>query len=492
MGSRAREAYTDRSIMRYALVLLCGAALRAQSVDGLLTDSVRHVPIPEVIVTLVCPARYNATTDETGAFHFARVPAGKYRLDIVKAGFLLPPERRGVQVESDMRLAVELDPWSSVEGRVRFPDGRPAPRARVWLSAWPLGSTRDVTADPGGHFVFDEVKPGKYLLRANSSGNDPKPEGEIWVATYFPSVVERDAAEPIRVVSGAMSPTDIRLRSMQARRIRGVVTDPVGRRMKGGIDVSVRPDESESVQTGEDGSFEVVVHDGEFHLTASQQGDDAARRGFATVLVARHDVENVVIRLAIPFSVPIVVEGDVPADRKGRPFPVIAMLTPLEGGPVGRLAGDVLEKVYPGKYHILAMQIGPGMYVESVKLGGLEVFGQAFEIFDGSLPIRIRLASGAPVVHGVVEGGVGAFVMAMNADETVAGDPTRRANADGRGRFAIESLRPGDYYFFAVDRDDPAIQTPEFRRAVLPYAAKVHLEKGAAVAVNLKLAPWPE
>jgi hypothetical protein len=35
------------------------SVVHAQSVDGTLTDSVSHVPIPGVIVTLLGPARHN-------------------------------------------------------------------------------------------------------------------------------------------------------------------------------------------------------------------------------------------------------------------------------------------------------------------------------------------------------------------------------------------------------------------------------------------------
>lgn len=70
---------------------------------------------------------------------------------------------------------------------------------------------------------------------------------------------------------------------------------------------------------------------------------------------------------------------------------------------------------------------------------------------------------------------------------------TMRTTAGRGGGFDFRNLRPGDYYVFAVDRNDPAaMSTPAFRRAVLPRAEKVHLEKGGAVVLNLKIIPWPE
>src|SRR3954452_23180322 len=123
-------------------ILIVGAsALHAQMVDGTLTDSVSHAPIPGVIVTLLGPERYDVTTDEAGVFHVGPVQPAKYALNIVKRGYLLPPAlQASFQVDSDTRLSVQLDPLSLVRGRVRYPDGRPAPRASVWLGQHPSGA----------------------------------------------------------------------------------------------------------------------------------------------------------------------------------------------------------------------------------------------------------------------------------------------------------------------------------------------------------------
>src|SRR5580765_747010 len=83
----------------------------AQFVDGTLSDGVNHVPIVGTVVTLVGPARYNAQTDETGAFHIGPVQRGKYTLNIVQGGYILPPERNTpFQVDADLRLVLEMDP----------------------------------------------------------------------------------------------------------------------------------------------------------------------------------------------------------------------------------------------------------------------------------------------------------------------------------------------------------------------------------------------
>lgn len=178
---------------RLCAILLVAVTAHSQTVDGTLTDSITHVPIPDVIVTLLGPARYNATTDEAGVFHFPEVRQGKYFLNIVKSGYVLPASQSGsFRVDKDTRLSVEMDPLGRVEGRIRYPDGRPAPRAAVALTGEGHNYTGD--ADPGGHFLLEDVVPGSYILRATGAAWDPKAEGEIWAPTYFPSTIDRDSA----------------------------------------------------------------------------------------------------------------------------------------------------------------------------------------------------------------------------------------------------------------------------------------------------------
>jgi hypothetical protein len=482
-------------LFRVAALLLLAPALYAQSVDGTLTDSVSHVPISGVIVTLLGPARYNGTTDEAGVFHIGRVQPGKYVLNIVKAGYLLPPARRAsFQVDSDMRLPVEMDPLSLVEGHVRYLEGGPAPRATVWLSAHPAGAPRTVTADIEGNFVFDDVKPGQYILRAAAAADSPKAEGEIWAMTYFPSTTDPAGAEPLRIVTGVVEAHDIRLRSVPARRIRGIVRDEAGRPANR-VTVTLNPKAlsgQQTVQTGEDGAFDFLTLDGEWRLSATREDAGVERQGFANTTASRHDVENVEIRLALPFTVPVIIERDVLPGAGVPSFPSMVFLSSVDAASPVRLTGDALQKVYPGRYQIRTLNATPGEYVESIKLGNVEVYGRAFEIWDGSLPIRITYKRGAPVVRGTVGSEESATVAIFNVDETIVSEVSRTVAVGRGGRFELSNLRPGDYYVVALDHNDPSIATPAFRRAVLPRAEKIHLEKESTVILNLKITPWPE
>ena len=140
---------------RLFAILLFAVAAHAQTVDGTLTDSITRAPIPDVIVTLLGQGRYNATADDAGVFHFPEVHPGKYYLNIVKAGYVLPPARSRFDVDADTRLSIEMDPLGRVDGRVRYPNGRPAPLATVALTG--EGHNYRGDADLGGNFLIEDV-----------------------------------------------------------------------------------------------------------------------------------------------------------------------------------------------------------------------------------------------------------------------------------------------------------------------------------------------
>src|SRR5262245_52732617 len=120
---------------RLAVLLLTAYAALAQTVDGVLSDSVTRAPLHNVVVTLAGPARYHVTTDEAGAFRIGPVRPGNYVLNIVKAGYRLSASNRGsLHIDSDSRLTVEMDPLGRVAGRLLYSDGRPAANAQLRIS----------------------------------------------------------------------------------------------------------------------------------------------------------------------------------------------------------------------------------------------------------------------------------------------------------------------------------------------------------------------
>jgi hypothetical protein len=266
-----------------------------------------------------------------------------------------------------------------------------------------------------------------------------------------------------------------------------VVRDETGEPAAG---VSVRL-ENQTVVTGADGAFEFVTREGEWRLTGSRKDAGVERRGFATALVSRHDLENVEVRLALPFSVPLIIESDEDKPAPGRPtIPPMILLSPVEGIPqFVEATPDGIPDIYPGRYTIQFVGRLSKSYVESIKLGDLEVYGRPFDLRDGSQSIRITIRLGGAWIRGSLQNEDAATVVVVDAGESV--NHPRLYPLTGP-RFDIGPLHPGDYYVFAVGRTGAP---PDFTRSVmlplLQRAEKVHLDKGGVATMDLKVVPWP-
>jgi hypothetical protein len=155
----------------------------------------------------------------------------------------------------------------------------------------------------------------------------------------------------------------------------------------------------------------------------------------------------------------------------------------------------VLKNVYPGRYRVLPAGHVPGYYVSSIWYGGYEVTTRPVDIVSPPLPLRIVYKSGAGRAAGAVEGGEGAWVVLAPQDEALR-DPSqfvRAAECDSRGKFSLESLRPGSYYAFAFDRiEQEMFGSLEFVRKLAPHAARIDVRRGETAHIDLRRQVWPD
>lgn len=492
-----------------ALLLIAPASLYAQSIEGTVVNSVTRAPVASLTITFSGPATYTAVSDAVGAFSVPSVQPGEYTPKIQTNSFFVPelqlkPFRVG---DGPVKLSYEMAPLGRLEGRVFYPDGRPAARAPLWVLIYPRGGAITHTTGEDGRFRIEGLNAGSYLLRAEAPRSVPAAKGEAWAPTFFPNATERAAAEPIRVRPGAdLGGFDIRLRSVPIFRIRGVVRDNHGKPAPRAavrlatVERSIGPEQE--VRSGDDGSFEFPgVRSGEWLLYADSRDNSEELKGVARATVDRADAEGIAIRLRSSFPVTGFVDRDEPRDAQGERKLTAVYLVPA--GPQYELGASTFHKqdgnfliprVYPGQYYIEPLGVVPGYYLESVKLGDRDVFGQPVEIQDGSERIRITYRANAPRVRGTVENGEGAIVALIPQDERMVSDQFIRTATAGRGgRFEIGSLRPGHYYAFAFDRvNRESLRDPIFVRGVAARAERVHVEKGEVGNVDLKVMPWPE
>ena len=501
--------------MRQPLIclLLLPGALLAQTVEGTVV-STTGAALGGVGVTLrktdnqseATP--YSAATDASGTFRLRDVKDGVYVVDLQLAGFLSPysggPGNRPFTVEGGVptkRLRFEMMPEGKVSGRVLDGKGTPVPGSNVVLAA-PYGLISQDTAGPDGGFVFDQMPPGSYTLMASPplGWKPPDPvDGQAfaWAPTFFGGVSFREGAAPIVVRPGGdVSGQDVKLLAAPAHRLRGQVLGPAGDAAPG-VKVELWDTANQegvrSAVSKDDGSFESAITDGKWRLLAESRSGEARLAAGLIVQMAGKDLDDAVLRLTMPFPVHGSVQFDPP---EGGRLPVGVVLTGEGGLGIGQTDASgkfTADGMYPGVYRITVSPPtpAPGYYLDAIRVGDRETLAREVEIASESTSIAIRFKAGGGTVQGSVEDCGAATVLLLPQDASIRRQGVvRQAQCAEGGRFEIPSVRPGDYYIFALASGSPALIPPyELDRDYLNQAVALTVASNGAVKVDLKVIP---
>jgi Carboxypeptidase regulatory-like domain len=524
-------------LARFGLFLILAPILAAQSggiVEGTVVDSVANQGISGVTVDLTAAgsksAMRSAITDAGGTFRIAGLPPGDYTASFAKPGFgrlFTDNTSNQVHLASDadtQRLSARLTQLGGVSGRVFDRDGHPFPRLRVQLTTASQTSNmvmlNSTETDEEGRYQFSRLWPGNYVIEALPiegrltekekkpplrSPSSPQGERWMWANTFYPGVLERSQAARVTLHAGWDLPGyDIRLQPVPVYRVAGVVLGEDGK-PAAGVQVAIDladplEHDSDGATSGPDGTFEFSsVHQGDWRLVAVRERAAAALKGFAEATVARHDLENLVLQLAAPFSVTGTVEWDRSRDAKAEP-PIgrVILESATHGataaGPTGRDGSFRIDNVYPGRYRIPMWGLAQGYYAASILLGDREVNGQVMDIAAIPQPLRVIFKPATGRVRGTVEEGGGATVVLLPKDEALLNNQfIRSTKCDGEGRYDFGTVRPGEYYALAFRGADLfALEDRDFVRALTGQAVSIHVDNDLVASTALKLTPWPD
>lgn len=504
-----------------ALLILSSLALLAQSdgkfvFRGRVVDDLNDQAVRTARIILTGGANpLIAQSDDRGAFSFADVPPGRYKLNIEKAGYFTPIVQ-DIQAAASSSLDlgdIPLTRTRAISGTVRWSDGEPAGGITVQIlpvvAGKPVyrGIATGARTDERGSYRIPNVRPGRYVAFASSAqgslSDDLRPR--LAMPVFYPG---SDAlAGGLRIdLRKTKEATDIsfRLQEKAGVTVDGVVAPsaefPAGTDVLLGLMVPNIPTSlfgMRQMRAGDAFRF-FDIPEGAYLLVVSTRRE--LYRGYQSIQVGRQPLTGV--RVNLPEPAPVVMKVEM-LERDGtRTSPVkgISIRGQLDklgsfGNSVSGAASAVqplsngdLQKtdIAPGETYSMEFRGVPAdAYVESVAQGGREQKGGPFEFVATTEPVRILLKKDGGTINGVVRDGnrgpaPKAFVVLAPRNRK-ATNRFLTAAADKDGNFKIAAIAPGDYDLFAFDQnDEDSYLEEDYLRAVSARATGVQVDPNSA------------
>jgi len=471
-----------------------------------------------------------ATTNETGAFSFLDVPAGRYTFVVQRDGYLSvgghgpqpgnPPDQFTVTGNTRLGSFVfRLRPTAVIAGHVKYSsDAEPAVGAvvevyrehRVRARHGFALAARAVTDDRGEYRIHG-LTPGSYYIAAirqrppeaagaieeprRDAQGRPLPD-EAFALTFYPNGQKLVDAVPVHITYGSeILGTDIFLESVPSVRIRGRVTTPLGVPESLSIEVH-RADARDGAAIR--ASYDVAIrkHSGEFEIQDVTAGpyvlkveatagpyEFTARRFLE---VTNTPVENLEILVEQPLirNGSVVVTG-VNSQSAGS---VHVSLEPREedAGVASAITdekGRFSVTLLPGvAYDVLLSNLPENTHVRAVRDGN--------SVTD---PIEVVLGTDSAKITGNVVDRAG--LPAAEARVTLIPDPPEgrwqqysSAAVATDGSFVLTGIAPGHYLILASPADPPCdIYDPADMAACRRQATPINLETSGQAFLALQL-----
>jgi hypothetical protein len=471
-----------------------------------------------------------ATTDESGSYEFATLPAGRYTVTASKTGYVALEFGQGRAFEAGQpivlkaretreRVDIALPRHGAVAGRVVDENGEPLEGVSVSVKEIrSVGGRRQLVSVPGvlprqtnelGRYRVYGLQPGDYVVSAEVGqvGSDDLPGYPL---TYFPGTINPVEAQRIRIgLSEEMSNVEFALTPVRTARIAGRTFTSSGEPFQAGV--QMRPSWRSTGATAEavgaraqpDGGFEFSnVPPGEYVIQAFK----GVEIGWQFVTVNGADVTDLAVT-TLPGSTiagRVTFEGPNEPRRRGlelTPTPADPDLAPFFGTPgSAEIHDDWTFEItdVSGPRRLSVMRAPSGWALKYVLVNGIDAtdavmpFGAEtqslsdVEILLTSEITRItgsvRDSRGTPLASGSV------IAFAEDRERWYQGSrflSVSRPSQDGS--FVIAGLPAGSYFVIAVDRlpDGDAWQNPAFLGALTARATRVTLTDGQQLAVNV-------
>lgn len=504
--------------------IFAGRALSQQNqqgnVEGVVLRTGTNEPIPGVSVQLQPAGRYEAyevQTGNDGRFQFRNIPAGNYTLAAVGSGYVRSDYGRRRPSDPQLILAVGLNraitnielhmvAGASISGRVSDSDGEPVAAAivRAWQETFTDGQralrlVTTVSTDDLGDYRLFSMPPGKYYVSAvirDKTSMSP---------TFYPDATDVRSAGLVSLSAGSMAAAiNINYRSEAARTIRGTISSPypeASAQLTPRIPIVSRTTLGVAVDS-RTGEFSIAqVSPGSYILTA--MSDEVSTQTSIEVGSA----PAVDVRVAIPSPIEIRARISLEPAAASAGIEISDLFFGFRwDSDVPNLPDSIYSpgkdnpftiRLAPGDYRMRAIVIPPNAYVQSVRLGNIDVLNDGLHL-DSSpqAPLEIVIASDSGILEGVVENAQKHrepnVVVALVPDGAQRRriDLYQNVRTDQEGHFQFEHVPPGDYSVYSWEDVEPtAWMNSNFMRDYESLGKPIHIDAGARQSIQAEAIP---
>jgi protocatechuate 3,4-dioxygenase beta subunit len=527
------------------LIALASARLFAQtsdnsqpqaSISGTVLDSVTQQPIPGATVSLRNRGARSvnnpsATTNAEGEFILQGIAPGRYTLSAAHDGYVNQRgtgsglSRQSISVSSGDRLTnlkFRLAPGAVISGVVTDAAGKPLRNAAVEAmkrsyrqGQAELNSVTSVSTNARGEYRIENLPRGDYYLRVSHAGSlEVKPkESEVYAPLYYPSATDVEHSVALSMREGEqLSAIEIHLVPVRAFRVKGVALNGSTSLPAKGAHVVLVGDQGKQTfspkepSPGSTGVFDFHgIPSGSYLLAADLPPTGAGKTlyGRVSVQVSALNVSNVEVVLNPGAEI----NGRLRADARDN-LDLSRLVVELEprdpltataapDTPSTAVSADgsfVFHDIPDGAYSLNILGVPPGFYLSA---NSADVFESGIEVARGAAPAApdITLAPAKGRVDGAVSSRDGTplsgitVLLVPNGSRRSQFSAYRRAVTDPSGRFALQTIPPGDYQLFASSD----MQINDFMSldpsAPLEQGKAIHIDNETTLTVQLEETP---
>lgn len=550
-------------------------AAKTTSISGTVTRADTHLPVKNVQVTISgerVPAldedestlfrTTSVNTNDKGNFEFANLPPGSYYVLATHTGMIMKGARVAgmlihVEAGQSPNLILVMLPGGAITGRVLNEEGEPMQNISVAAMQYiytetgrRLGEAKRATSDDKGEYRLFSLKPGSYLLMADTTRTSfedggatgiaigssldtgaPKQDQKIYAPTYYQNESSPEQASPIVLKPGEETQANFALVRVSGHHISGKLS---------GVPAPKSGDKPEQFRAfvtamkqgsqfpagmavvGKDSTFDLgPVAPGKYKIRAIHSGSEGAVTGSKEVVVSSTDVTGANLSLhagSTQVRGVIRAEGEskldytklfvvlIPIADSDNQSEFVDMAEGFENGSgyseVAKDGSFKLDLEPSSKpYQVVLSARGPGLedwFTSKILFAGKDVVESGLKITDAEQrTVEVIVSDKGAMIEGTVLDGEkkpfpNAEVIALPSDPKLRRRYAllQKTTADQQGHFKLRGVRPGEYIAFALEdpREQPFMEDP-FLKQNSAQVQTMKAEAGAKQKLELQVIP---